>query len=187
MVYPWETFRKLNTIDLGGFINQTYQEMDASGCAIDVIGVGAGVADWLEKHKLKNLYQVNVANSSSNIQKYDRLRDELWIRVRDNCLLGKYSFPDVKVNGEQESLGQQLASELACVRYKFNKHGGYVVESKKDLKARGIASPNIADALCLTEYFSNSATRVFAKDKTEIYRPRQYRDTFSPQQAWMGA
>jgi len=183
---PWETFRKLNTIDLGGFINQTYQELDADGCAIDVIGVGAGVADWLEKHKMKNLYQVNVALASSDITKYNRLRDELWCRVRDNCLLGKYSFPDVKVNGEIETLGQQLASELATVRYAFNAHGGYVIESKKDLKARGINSPNIADALGLTEYFHNSATRVFGKEKEEEIPARNYRNEGYGSTAWMG-
>ena len=185
-IFPWETFRKLNTIDLGGFINQTYQELEASGCAIDVIGVGAGVSDWLEKHNLKNLYQVNVSNSSSDITKYNKLRDELWIRVRDNCLLGKYSFPDIKVFGEKESLGQQLASELASVRYKFNSHGGYVIESKKDMKARGIASPNIADALCLTEYFHNSSTRVFAKEKTELYSKRRFVDRETSSTAWLG-
>lgn len=185
-IHPWETFRKLNTIDLGGFINQTYQETDAAGCAIDVIGVGAGVADWLEKRNMRNLYQVNVANSSSNIEKYNRLRDELWCRVRDNCLLGKYSFPDVVVNGEEETLGQQLASELSTVRYKFNSHGGYIVESKKDLKARGIASPNIADALCLTEYFSNTATRVFAKKEPEDAFMTRYSNQTMSEQAWMG-
>lgn len=185
-IHPWETFRKLNTIDLGGFIIQTYTEMKASGCAIDVIGVGAGVSDWLEKHHLKNLYQVNVANSSSNLEKYDRLRDELWVKMRDNCLLGMYSFPDTKVNGETESLGEQLASELACVRYKFNAHGGIVVESKKDLKARGVDSPNIADALGLTEYFANSATRVFAKKEEDYSIGRRYRDTgVSSGQSWM--
>jgi len=182
---PWETFRKLNTIDLGGFINQTYQELDASGCAIDVIGVGAGVADWLEKHKMKNLYQVNVALASSDITRFNRLRDELWCRVRDNCLLGKYSFPDVKVNGETESLGQQLASELATVRYTFNAHGGYVIESKKNLKARGISSPNIADALGLTEYFHNEATKVFSTKKEEVEPRRNYRDAFGSN-AWLG-
>ena len=185
-IFPWETFRKLNTIDLGGFINQTYQELEASGCAIDVIGVGAGVSDWLEKHNLKNLYQVNVSNSSSDITKYNKLRDELWIRVRDNCLLGKYSFPDVKVFGEKESLGQQLASELASVRYKFNSHGGYVVESKKDMKSRGISSPNIADALCLTEYFHNSSTKVFAKEKTELYSKRRFVNRETSSTAWLG-
>lgn len=184
-IYPWETYNKLNTIDLGGFINQTYQEVEASGCAIDVIGVGAGVADWLQKHHLKNLYPVNVASSSSDIEKYDRLRDELWCKVRDKCLLGLFSFPNTKVNGEQETLGDKLASELATVRYKFNKHGGYVVESKKEMKARGIASPNIADALCLTEYFSNSATRVFAKDKDPYGLTKNYRNTFNSAQSWM--
>src|SRR5574343_483188 len=131
-IYPWETFRKFNTIDLGGFINQTYQEQNAEGCAIDVIGVGAGVIDWLEKHNMKNLYQVNVTAASSDIEKYHKLRDELWCRVRENCLLGKYSFPDVIAKGDTESLGSQLAGELATVRYSFNQHGGIVVESKKD-------------------------------------------------------
>ena len=186
-IKPWETFRKLNTIDLGGFVMQTYQDLDASGCAIDVIGVGAGVSDWLEKHKMKNLYQVNVALASSDITKYSRLRDELWCKVRDNCLLGKYSFPDVKVNGEPESLGQQLASELATVRYSFNAHGGYIIESKKDLKARGIPSPNIADALGLTEYFANSATKVFGEKKpVEEDFHSKYRNSFTSEHSWLG-
>ncbi len=185
-ILPWEEFRKLNTIDLGGFINQTYQDLSADGCAIDVIGVGAGVADWLEKHNMRNLYQVNVTASSSDIEKYHKLRDELWCMVRDNCLLGKYSFPSVKVNGETESLGQKLVSELSCVRYKFNAHGGIIVESKKDLKARGIASPNIADALCLTEYFHNSSTRVFAKEKQTLEYPRRYRNAYNSSNNWLG-
>lgn len=185
-IFPWETYRKLNTIDLGGFVSQTYQEMDASGCAIDVIGVGAGVADWLEKHNLRNLYPVNVSTSSSDITKYDRLRDELWVKVRDNCMLGMYSFPDTKVNGETETLGQQLANELATVRYKFNKHGGYVIESKRDLKARGIASPNIADALCLTEYFHNTATRVFAKEKPNYGEYAKRIDRNLSPYGWLG-
>jgi len=173
-VSPWERFNGLNTITLGGFINQAYQEQNADGCAIDVIGVGAGVADWLQKHGMRNLYMVNVANSSSNIEKYDRLRDELWCRVRDKCLLGMYSFPDIKRPGETLSIGQEIANELASVRYGFNAHGGIRVESKRDLKARGIASPNIADALCLSEYFSNISTRVFrpkSRSRDTVVRP----------------
>lgn len=185
-VFPWETFRKLNTIDLGGFVSQTYQEIGASGCAIDSIGVGAGVTDWLLKHRLVNVYPVNVTWSSSDIEKYDKLRDELWVKVRDNCLLGLYSFPDVKVPGEEKTLGTMLANELSTVRYTFNKHGGIVVESKKDMKRRGIASPNIADALCLTEYFSNKATRVFRKKDEDLYNFKsKYRDSAYSQQSWM--
>jgi hypothetical protein len=148
--------------------------------------VGAGVSDWLEKHNMKNLYQVNVSNSSSDITKFNKLRDELWVRVRDNCLLGKYSFPDVKIRGEKESLGQQLANELSTVRYKFNSHGGYVVESKKDMKSRGIDSPNIADALCLTEYFHSTSTRVFAKEKVELYAKRRFSNRETSNTSWLG-
>jgi hypothetical protein len=175
-IYPWEKFSGMNTITLGGFIQQAYQENEAEGCAIDVIGVGAGVADWLQKHGMRNLFMVNVANSSSDIEKYDRLRDELWIRVRDKCLMGLYSFPSVMLPQDTESLGQQLAAELSSVRYSFNGHGGYKIESKKELKARGIASPNIADALCLSEYFSNISTKVFKKARTSkqnVVRPWQ--------------
>lgn len=186
LIHPWETYRKLNTIDLGGFVSQQYQDLGANGCAIDVIGVGAGVADWLEKHHMKNLYQVNVTMSSSDITKYHKLRDELWCRVRDNCLLGKYSFPAVKISGDTESLGQKLANELSSVRYSFNKHGGILVESKRDMKARGIDSPNVADALCLTEYFSNSATRVFSNNKEDgEVKPRYYDVSVSSGVGWM--
>jgi len=174
LIKPWERFNGLNTITLGGFINQSYQENGAEGCAIDVIGVGAGVADWLQKQGMRNLYMVNVANSSSDMSKYDRLRDELWCRVRDKCLLGLYSFPDIKKPQDTLSMGQELANELASVRYSFNNHGGIKVESKKELKARGISSPNIADALCLSEYFANVSTRVFKRhrDKSrDVVRP----------------
>jgi hypothetical protein len=177
LIMPWERYNGMNTIELGGFIQQAYQESDAEGCAIDVIGVGAGVADWLQKHHMRNLFMVNVATAGSDIEKYDRLRDELWIRVRDKCLHGLYNFPDIKLPQDKESLGKQLAGELASVRYGFNAHGGIKVESKKELKARGIASPNIADALCLSEYFSNISTKVFKKARTEkskVIRPWQF-------------
>jgi hypothetical protein len=75
----------------------------------------------------------------------------------------QYSFPTHKEYGDVLSMGQKLANELASLRYQFNKHGGYKVESKMDAKKRGIPSPNIADALGLTEYFSNIATKVFTK------------------------
>lgn len=44
-IYPLETYN-VEYYWSCGFINQTYQELEASGCAIDVIGVGAGVADY---------------------------------------------------------------------------------------------------------------------------------------------
>ena len=157
-IYPWFTYHHLNTISLGGEIQLKGAELDAMGVAIDEIGVGAGVTDWLIKHNRLPTFGINVANSSSNIKKYHRLRDELWVRVKDNCMKGRFSFPEGK-------LGDTLCDELSSVGYDFNVQGGIVVDSKKFLKTKGIESPNIADALCLTEYFSNVATTVFRDRK----------------------
>jgi len=48
------------------------------------------------------------------------------------------------------------------------------LESKKDAKRRGIASPNIADALAISEYFYTSAQNIFlTKAKIEAQRQKQ--------------
>jgi hypothetical protein len=157
-LYPWETHDNLNTISLGGHVNQSYQELDADGLSIDEIGVGAGVTDWLQKHGHLKCFGINVAAKSSNIAKFDRLRDELWIGVRDKCVSHLYDIPDTEE-------GEELCNELASPTYDFNVHGGYKVESKREMKARGVMSPNIADAVGLSEYFSNIAFRVWGKPK----------------------
>jgi phage terminase large subunit len=168
LIHPWETFHGINTIDLGGHIYMTFQEMEALGIAMDEIGVGGPIVDWLHKKGLtRECFGVNVARKSSDIAKYDRLRDELWMMVRDKCIRGVYSFPDVVVKqaGIDIHLGHELANELASPTYKFNEHGGIKVESKKEMKLRGIKSPNIADSICLSEYFHMVAYRMWAKPK----------------------
>jgi len=190
IILPWETFQGINTITLGGFVMVQYQEMEAQGLAVDEIGVGAGVVDWLYKHNMRQCFGVNVANASSDITKFDRLRDELWTRVREKLIAGAYSFPDVILPGESLSMGRELANELASPWYDFNAHGGFKIESKKQMKGRGIASPNIADALCLSEYFSNISTKVWGgKKKGDTKNDRSRRNRYGQQSSnslsWM--
>jgi hypothetical protein len=175
-IMPWLTFQGMNTITLAGHIMQTYTEVNAEGCGIDVIGVGAGVADYLRKQRMPGLFDVNVSWASSDPLKYALLRDELWWRIRENCMYGYYSFPDIKLPGETLSIGQEMANELSSPYYEFNKNGAVKVESKKDMKKRGIASPNIADALGVTEFFYSYSTKIFKKkvviDKSKHNYPR---------------
>ena len=170
-IFPWKTFQGLNTISLGGFINQCYIEEEADGLAIDEIGVGAGVTDWLYKHGHINCFGINVAEASSNIAEYNRLRDELWVLVREKCMKGVYNFPETDE-------GEELCNELACPTYDFNASGGYVIESKKSMKLRGVMSPNIADALCLTEYFSGDAHRIWKKQEAKRSKTNYYNDNY---------
>ena len=162
-VFPWQMFQSMNTITLGGHIMETFREMEADGIATDVIGVGAGVTDWLQKRPggYRIVHGVNVSTSSSDKERYHRLRDELWVNMRDKCMEAQYSFPD-ESKAERE-MSNELCNELASLTYDFDNQGAYVVESKRKAKIRGIASPNIADALALTEYFHNMAYRIWEK------------------------
>lgn len=171
VIYPWDTFRGLNTISLGGHINQEFFEQNAAGIAMDEIGVGAGVTDWLHKNgHQRTCFGVNVSTASSNPKKYHRLRDELWWRVREKCLKGVYNFPATKIKGEggvDLILGEELANELSSPLYDHDNNGAIIVESKRDMKKRGVMSPNIADALCLTEYFEAIAMNVWGTQKAK--------------------
>jgi hypothetical protein len=173
-VLPWLKFQGMNTITLADNIIRTYADVGAEGCAVDVIGVGAGTADYLRKQRMQGLFDVNVSWASSDPSKYALLRDELWWRVKEKCMYGYYSFPDVKLPGETLSLGQEIANELSSPYYEFNRNGAVKVEGKKEMKKRGISSPNIADALCITEYFYSTANRLFKK-KTVVDKSRYYK------------
>jgi hypothetical protein len=51
---------------------------------------------------------------------------------------------------------ETLRHELVAPRYNFTSSGKVVVESKDSMKKRGMRSPDLADALCLT-FASNAA------------------------------
>ena len=70
--------------------------------------------------------------------RYANKRAEIWGSVKD--WLEKGSLPD----------DPELAADLTGVEYGFNARGEIQLEKKDDMKKRGLASPDIADALALT-------------------------------------
>ena len=112
------------------------------GIAIDVIGVGFGVWSHLARvSKLQNLFDVNVAEVSSQSERFHRLRDEIWWHARESFMNKLPSIPK----------DDELFGELTNIRWR-EENGKIRVESKKELRKRGVASPNKADAFCLREF-----------------------------------
>ena len=106
---------------------------------VDSIGLGAGVADRLREQGL-NIRDVNVSEVSALTPTAAKLRDELWMNVKDwlskrGCRLPK---------------SDELRMDLVGPTYSFLSNGKLKVEAKADMKRRGLKSPDIADALCLT-------------------------------------
>ena len=89
------------------------------------------------------------------------MRDELWWNAH-HWFQDKRGAISTKLDRE---LVDQLTGELTSIRYGFR--GSKIkVESKDELKKRGLPSPNLGDALCLTfakvplELKSSSGRRV---------------------------
>lgn len=110
--------------------------------AVDVIGIGAGVYSHLSRvAHLKNLYDVNVAEVASREDRFHRLRDEIWWHVREAFEQRLPCIPN----------DEELIAELTNIHWE--EHGGKIkVEGKKELRKRGVSSPNKADAFCLREF-----------------------------------
>lgn len=106
---------------------------------VDSIGLGAGVADRLRELGF-NVRDVNVAESAAMNPQAAKLRDELWLTVKDWLAARACHIP----------MNDELRQELVSPTYTFLSNGKLKVESKGELKKRGMRSPDIADALCLT-------------------------------------
>ena len=114
-------------------------EQDRLEIMIDVVGIGAGVSDRLNELGLP-IRPINVSESPSMKDTYLNLRAELWFKTKSwlenrTCKLPK---------------DDQLLSELTSIRYSFTSSGKMKAESKDEMRKRGLGSPDLADALCLT-------------------------------------
>jgi hypothetical protein len=104
------------------------------------IGIGAGVVDRMRELGLP-VRGVNVGESpATDRDRYMRLRDELWWLAR-----AWFEGRDVVIPPDQG-----LIAELVSPKYKIESSGKIKIESKDDMRKRGVKSPNKADALCLT-------------------------------------
>ncbi len=131
---------------------------------VDVIGIGAGVVDRLQELGYP-VRGINVAESAAMSDKYPRLRDEIWFKGREWL-----EARDCKLLDDDG-----LIAELTTAKYQIQSDGRLKVEGKKEMKARGVCSPNKADAWLLT--FAN----IPLKESEEFYD-----DTCNQVNKWTG-
>ena len=153
---PCAEWYGLDTMQTAGRIKAEYDAAKIKPLCInvDVIGIGAGVVDRLNEMKLPvagiNVAEAPAVNAKKDRQ-FNRLRDELWFLSRDWL-----EARDCKLADDDG-----LIAELTTPKYSVLSNGLIKVEGKDELKKRGVASPNRADAWNLT----------FAKVPLKLRRP----------------
>lgn len=139
-----EIFRytKLDTMQLAAAVHAEYKRTNVEerpvDICVDVIGLGAGVVDRLIQLGLP-VRGINVSEAALS-PNYLNLRADLWFQMKDWFAKRGCSLPK----------DPELASQLTSVQFKFSPTGRLQVESKAEMKRRGLKSPDVADALVLT-------------------------------------
>lgn len=143
------TWRQLDLMQLCGAVKHEWDirhEQDRpEEILVDVIGLGAGVADRLRELGLP-ARGINVSESPALAGQFTNLRAELWSKAKSWLAARDCRLPD----------NERLISELATVRYRFTSSGKLQIESKDEMRKRGRGSPDVADAFVLT-FASNAA------------------------------
>jgi phage terminase large subunit len=143
IIEPAKIWRLSDTMQSAGVIAREYFDAadhdKPAAINVDVIGIGAGVLDRLRELGLP-AYGVNVGETAEEPERFSRRRDELWWAARD-----WFNSHSIKISNDPP-----LIADLTAPTYKLLSNGKIQIESKDDIKKRGIASPDIADALCLT-------------------------------------
>jgi hypothetical protein len=147
-----ETWEGVDLMQTAGRIKATYDALLPSErpycILIDVNGLGGGVVDRLTELGLP-VRGINVGEAAAIKERFLYLRDELWWRMRDWFEKRDISLPMGDMDDDWDPI-ETLAKELTQPRYKYQSSGKIKVESKDEMKKRGLRSPDIADALMLT-------------------------------------
>ncbi|MDP2329909.1 MAG: terminase [Reyranella sp.] len=142
--YPVEKHQGLDLMTLAGRVAERAAAERVAAVFVDEGGVGAGVVDRLRQLGVPRVFGINFGAAAAPWDeagakpRYANKRAEIWGSVKD--WLSHASLPD----------DPELAADLTGVEYGFNGKGEIQLEKKDDMKKRGLASPDIADALALT-------------------------------------
>jgi hypothetical protein len=104
---------------------------------IDEGGLGAPIIDRLKEQRYK-VRGVNFGNVSKKPIMWANKRAEMWGAMRE-WLKSASIEPDKK-----------LKSDLVGPTIKYKSSGAIILESKRDMRSRGLSSPDAADALAVT-------------------------------------
>ena len=151
-------YSQKNTRETTGLVLQQARENNTRKIAVDEIGIGRGVVDSLEEEGYSDV-GVNVAERSSDSERWHNLRAELWWNFREML--------DPDKDPIALPLDDELLSELASVKYKVDARGAIQIESKEDMKKRLGHSPDRADAAVLA--FSNTQHEGFVQGVGKLY------------------
>ena len=124
--------------ELSRIVGDLAREHKAAEIRIDAIGVGESVMDNIDTYVDDGtvVYAIKGSNMSPDITKWINYRAAMYDFFSRDVSLGNVSLPD----------DDELYSEMRVIRYAY-RGSALKIESKEDMRKRGIHSPDILDAV----------------------------------------
>jgi hypothetical protein len=158
-----------DTMTTVGNVIDAIEEYKPALTVIDEGGLGYGILDRLTEQRYK-VRGVNFGWKAKNPVMWQNKRSEMWGAMRDWLKTAAISRD------------RQLKADLIGPMRKFNSSGAIMLESKKDMKSRGLASPDAADALAVTFAYPVASRGYNVKQTT-----RRVYEGGGASSSWMGS
>lgn len=131
-------YRGKDTMELSSIIAQEIKSYKPDAVFVDGVGIGAGVVDRLRQLDYA-IIDVNAGHAAVDHIKYLNKRAEMWGEMREWLKSGA-AIPN----------DNELIDDLTGIEYGYDAKERLQLEKKSDMKKRGLASPDSADAIALT-------------------------------------
>lgn len=134
-------WRKHDLMETAGWILRERKDNDATEVKIDIVGMGSGVYDRLNEQG-EPVVGVDVNKAPHDKEQFNDRSSELWWTLR--ALLDPNGDDPIGLPDDEELMGQ-----LSSRKYSYTSQGKVKIESKDEMKARGLGSPDRGDAVTL--------------------------------------
>ena len=132
-----QKYRGKDTWELAQLVALHMDQWDPDAVFVDGGGVGGGVVDNMRRMH-RRVIEILFGAAAIKDDEYANKRAEMWGEMRKWLKTG--ALP-----GDRE-----LADDLVGPEFGFVRENVIQLERKKDMKKRGLASPDVGDALALT-------------------------------------
>lgn len=167
-VFEFRKYVKKSTMETAGNVircckdyMKQYPQIKNCIIKVDDSGVGGGVTDRLNEviKEEKLPYKVIPVNNGESAKDgyYFNLGAQIWGNIKENLEMN-FSNHIKNINDVLIELpyDEELIKQLSIRKYHMTSKGKIQLESKKEMKERGVGSPDTADALSLALYDPNT-------------------------------
>ncbi|KAB2347338.1 hypothetical protein [Actinomadura rudentiformis] len=132
---------KQRTTETTGRVIAAKEEHKVAEIHVDGVGVGAGVVDELLEAG-HDVVDMQSGAAALDPKHYANARAEWWWGLRQI-----FEDGDIDIDADDD----ELAAQLGAMRYRYTARGQILIESKDDMRKRGLPSPDKADAVMLAK------------------------------------